>query len=130
MNSTAFLRRVLALDAAGSAAFGLLLCLAAAPLAPLFGLGERLLFGAGLLLLPWVAFLAWLASRPVPPAPLVWLVIFGNAAWAAESFLLISTQSARITGLGTAFVAGQALAVLVLALLEYAGLRRMQASAA
>ena len=130
MNSPAFLRRVLALDSASCAMIGLLLCLGAAPLSGLFGLGERLLFGAGLLLLPLAAFIAWLASRPSPPSPLVWLVIVGNVAWTAESFLLIVTESAKITALGTAFVAVQAVAVLALALLEYAGLRRMRASAA
>jgi hypothetical protein len=130
MNNPVFLRRVLALDSASCAAIGLLLCLDAAPLSALFGLGERLLFGAGLLLLPLAAFIAWLASRPAPPSLLVWLVIVGNVAWTAESFLLIETEAARITALGTAFVAGQAVAVLGLALLEYAGLRRMRAAAA
>lgn len=126
MNSPAFLRRVLALDSASCAMIGLLLCLGAGPLSGLFGLGERLLFGAGLLLLPLAAFIAWLASRPSPPSPLVWLVIAGNAAWTAESFLLIESEAARITALGTAFVAIQAVAVLGLALLEYIGLRKLR----
>jgi hypothetical protein len=129
MNSPAFLRRVLALDSASCLALGLLLALGAGPLAELFGLGERLLFGAGLLLLPLAAFIAWLASRAVPPAPLVWLVIVGNLAWTAESFLLISTEAGRTTALGTAFVAAQAAAVLAVTALEYAGLRRMRAAA-
>jgi hypothetical protein len=129
MNSPAFLRRVLALDSASCAMIGLLLTLGAEPLSGIFGLGERLLFGAGLLLLPLAAFIAWLASRPAPPSPLVWVVILGNAAWTAESFLLISTESGRITALGTAFVAAQAVAVLGLSMLEYAGLRRMRATA-
>lgn len=128
MNSPLVLRRVLALDSASCATIGLLLCLDAAALSQLFGLGERLLFGAGLLLLPLAAFIAWLASRPTPPAALVWLVIAGNVAWAAESFLLIATEGARITALGTVFVAGQALAVLAITALEYAGLRRMRAA--
>ncbi|HEX8222728.1 MAG TPA: hypothetical protein VF605_02800 [Allosphingosinicella sp.] len=129
MNPTVFLRRILALDAASCALLGLLLSLDAAALSPLFGLGERLLLGAGLLLLPLAAFIGWLATRPSPPRPLVWLVIVGNVAWTAESFLLIATESGRITALGTAFVAGQAAAVLVVALLEYAGLRRIPATA-
>ncbi len=126
MNSPAFLRRVLTLDSASCLAIGLLLCLGAGPLSGLFGLGERLLFGAGLLLLPLAALIGWLASRPAPPTTLVWLVIAGNVAWTAESVLLIETEAGRITALGTAFVAGQALAVLGLALLEYAGLRRLK----
>ena len=128
MNSPAFLRRVLALDSASCVLIGLTLTLGAEPLSGLFGLGERLLLGAGLLLLPLAAFIGWLASRPVPPSPLVWLLIVGNAAWTAESFLLISTEAGRITAPGTAFVAAQALAVLGVALLEYAGLRRIRAA--
>ena len=130
MNSPAFLRRVLALDSASCALIGLLLCLGAAPLSGLLGLGERLLFGAGLLLLPLAAFIVWLASRATPPSALVWVVVAGNAVWTAESFLLISTEAGRITALGTAFVAAQAVAVSGLALLEYAGLRRMRPAAA
>ena len=86
------------------------------------------MFGAGLLLLPLAAFIAWLASRPSPPSALVWIVIVGNLAWTAESFLLISMESARITALGTAFVAAQAVAVLGITALEYAGLKRMRAA--
>ncbi|HEX8309107.1 MAG TPA: hypothetical protein VF645_11895 [Allosphingosinicella sp.] len=129
MTNPVFLRRVLALDSASCAAIGLLLSLGAEPLSELFGLGERLLFGAGLLLLPLAAFLAWLASRPAPPTPLVWTVIVGNVAWTAESFLLISTEAGKITAVGTSFVAAQAIAVLGISLLEYVGLRRMRAAA-
>ena len=129
MNSPVFLRRVLALDSAGCLAIGLLLALGAGPLSALFGLGERLLFGAGLLLLPLAAFIAWLASRPAPPSALVWLLIVGNLAWTAESLLLISTESPRITALGAAFVAAQAVAVLGVTLLEYVGVRRLRLAA-
>ena len=128
MTNPAFLRRVLALDSASCAMIGLLLALGAGPLSDLFGLGERLLFGAGLFLLPLAAFIAWLASRPVPPSALVWFVIVGNAAWTAESFLLIASEAGRITAPGTAFVAAQALAVLGVAVLEYVGLRRIRAA--
>jgi hypothetical protein len=128
MSSTLFLRRILGLDSASCAAMGLLMSLDSAALAPLFGLPRDLIFAAGLALLPLAAFIGWLASRPSPPSPLVWLVIVGNVAWTAESMLLISEQAGRITPLGTTFVAGQALAVLALALLEYAGLRRAVAT--
>ena len=130
MASTDFLRRILALDSASCAAMGLALGLGAGPLAGLFGLPVGLVRTAGLLLLPLAAFIAWLASRPAPPPLLVWAVIVGNLGWTAESLLLIANESGRITPPGTAFVAGQAAAVLIVAMLEYAGLRRMRAGTA
>ena len=129
MTSTMFLRRILTLDALSCAGMGLAMGLAAAPLAPLFGLPEGLVRSAGLLLLPLAAFIGWLASRPSPPRLLVWVVIVGNLGWTAESFALIGQHGTTITALGTAFVAVQALAVLALAGLEYAGLRRTRAGA-
>jgi hypothetical protein len=126
MNSSLFLRRVLALDALSCFGMGLLMGLGAAPLAPLLGLPQPLVRTAGLLLLPLAAFIAWLASRPAPPRALVWVVILGNLGWTAESFLLVGQARPGITALGTGFVTAQALAVLTLAALEYSGLRRLR----
>ena len=127
MSQTLFLRRVLALDSLSCLTMGLAMSLGAAALAPLFGLPEPLLRLAGLALLPLAAFIGWLASRPVPPRALVWLVVIGNLGWTAESFAVIAQQ--QPTALGTAFVAAQALAVLGLSGLEYLGLRKMRATA-
>ena len=129
MSSTLFLRRVLALDALSCAGMGVLLAAAAAPLAPLFGLPEGLVRGAGLLLLPLAAFIGGLASRPSPPPFLVWVVIVGNLGWAVESFVLVGQYGPSITAIGTAFVAAQALTVLALGGLEFIGLRRIRAEA-
>lgn len=123
MASTLFLRRILALDAVSCASMGLLMGLGATFLAPLFGLPEGLIRGAGLLLLPLAAFIGWLASRDRPAPLFVWLVILGNLGWVVESFVTIGALQG-ITGAGTAFVAVQALAVLTLSFLEWVGLRR------
>ena len=128
MPNTLFLRRILALDALSCLAMGLLTGVGAAPLAPLFGLPETLLRVAGLALLPLAAFIFWLATRPSPPRPLVWVVILGNLGWTAESFLTLGQSQA--TPLGTAFVSAQAVAVLGLAVLEYAGIRKAATVAA
>src|SRR3546814_14659846 len=85
MSSTLFLRRVLALDALSCAGMGVLLAAAAAPLAPLFGLPEGLVRGAGLLLLPLAAFIGGLASPPSPPPPLHVVVIDGHSGWGRET---------------------------------------------
>ncbi len=127
MPSTLFLRRILALDSLSCLALGLAMGLGAATLAPLFGLPEPLVRIAGLALLPLGAFIFWLASRPAPPPALVWVVILGNVGWTAESFVVLGQS--QPTGLGTAFVAAQAAAVLGLAALEYVGLRKARVTA-
>jgi hypothetical protein len=127
MNTNLFLRRILALDSLSCLIMGLAMGLGAASLAPLLGLPEPLIRIAGLLLLPLAAFIGWLAARPNPTRLLVWIVILGNLGWTAESFAVIAQH--QPTGLGTTFVAVQALAVLGLAGLEYLGLRRAAAAA-
>ena len=128
MSNPLFLRRVLALDSLSCLFIGLLMALGAAALAPLFGLPESLLRFAGLALLPLAAVIGWLASRPNPPRALVFVVIVGNLGWTAESFLTLAQSQA--SALGTTFVTAQAVAVLGLALLEYAGLRKAAMAAA
>ncbi|HYI64702.1 MAG TPA: hypothetical protein VEW71_07440 [Allosphingosinicella sp.] len=128
MSQALFLRRVLALDSLSCLSIGLIMGLGAAALAPSFGLPEPLVRIAGLVLLPLAAFIGWLASSKAPLRPLVWVVILGNLAWTAESFILIGQQGA-ITALGTAFVSAQALAVLGLAALEYVGLKKVRVAA-
>ena len=122
MSNNLFLRRILALDSLSCLAMGLLMGVGAASLAPLFGLPGPLVRFAGLALLPLAAFIGWLATRPNPPRALVWIVIIGNIAWTAESFIALGQHQA--TALGTAFVTAQALAVSGLALLEYVGIRK------
>src|ERR1043165_5756136 len=128
MSNTLFLRRILALDSLSCLIMGLLMGLGAASLAPLFGLPEPLVRIAGLALLPLAAFIGWLASRPNPPRPLVWMVILGNLPWTAESFVALGQSQA--SALGTAFVSAQAVAVLGLAMLEYLGIRKASAAIA
>jgi hypothetical protein len=128
MSPNPFLRRVLALDALSCAGMGLLMSVAAAPLGLLFGLPEEVVRGAGLLLLPIAVFIGWLALPTVPSRLLVWAVIIGNLGWTVESFVLLGRYTTT-TAIGTAFVSAQALAVLALAILEYAGLRRFGAAA-
>ena len=127
MQNNLFLRRILALDSLSCLAMGLLLALAAASLAPLFGLPETLLRVAGLALLPVGAFMGWLAARAEPPRPLVWVVIAGNLVWAIESVIILGQFAP--TALGTASVSAQAAAVLGITALEYVGLRKAAVAA-
>lgn len=119
-----FLRRVLALDAVTSGAMGALLVLAQVPLSSLLGLSSSLLFWAGLSLLPFAAFVGWLATRELPPRVGVWAVVLINALWVIDSFVLLATGWPDLTLLGKVFVVFQAVAVAVFAELQFFGLRR------
>ena len=118
------LRRVLLADAAVSALIGAVLAVDAGLFAEPLGLPAALLRLAGLSLLPFAAALAYLAMRPAVPRRAVWAVVAYDALWAVESAALLLSGWVEPTGLGTAFVLGQAVAVLVFAELTWIGLRR------
>lgn len=125
ISASTFLRRVLALDAGLSATMGILMVLAVTPLSSLLGLPSSLLTGAGLSLLPFAAFVGWLATRETPPRLGVWVVILINLLWTVDSFVLLASGWVEPTLLGKAFVIFQAVVVAVLAELEFIGVRRV-----
>ncbi|KPF70670.1 hypothetical protein IP69_09055 [Bosea sp. AAP35] len=124
IQSSRFLRNALALDAAACAATGLLLSLAAGPLAGPLGLPESFLRGAGLVLLPCAAVLALFANRETLPRLAVFAVIGLNLLWIADSIAILMAGWFSPTGLGIAFVLAQAGAVAVVTELEVIGLKR------
>lgn len=127
--SSSFLRRALMLDAVASGAAGLLMISGAGLLEGLLGLPAALLRGAGLMLVPYVAFVIWAGTRETISRPAVWTIIAANALWAAASGLLLVSGLVAPTLLGYAFVIGQAAVVAVLGELQYVGLRRPTAAA-
>lgn len=130
VSGSTFLRRVLALDAVTSGVMGAVLVLAVAPLSSLLGLPTFLLTWAGLSLVPFAAFVGWLATRELPPRAGVWAVIVCNAFWAVDSIVLLVSGWVEPTFLGTVFVVFQALVVAVLAEFQFSGLRRARRLAA
>jgi hypothetical protein len=129
IQSSPLLRNALALDAAACAGMGLLLAAAAGPLAAPLGLPESFLRGAGLVLLPCAALLGWLASRRVLPRLAVYAVIGINLLWIADSIAILLMGWFAPTGLGIAFVLGQAAAVAIVTELEAIGFKRSGAAA-
>lgn len=125
-----FLRRVLLADAVISGAAGLLMFLGAGLLASLLQLPEALLRYAGLILLPWFAFVAYIATRDSPPRSAVWAVIVINTLWVAGSIVLLLSGWVAPNALGVAFVIAQALVVGILAEMQYFGLRRSRTTSA
>ena len=124
IRSYSFLRRILLVDAVSSGAMGIGVLALSGALANLLQLPEALLTEAGLILLPFAAFVGFLASRPEPSRLGVWIVIGLNVAWAIDSVVLLFTGWVAPNLLGYAFVIGQAAVVGVLADLEYVGLKR------
>lgn len=127
--SSTFLRRALILDAVASGATGLLMIAGAGLIDGSLGLPAALLRGAGLVLVPYVAFVAYVGTREAIARPAVWTVIAANALWAVASALLLVSGWVAPTALGYAFVIGQAVVVALLGELQYVGLRRPMATA-
>jgi hypothetical protein len=119
-----FLRNALRLDAAACAATGLLLAVAAGTLSVPLGFPAAFLRGAGLVLLPCAALLAWLCSRETLPRLAIVAVIGVNVLWIAESIAILLMGWFAPSGLGIAFVLAQAAAVALVTELEIVGLKR------
>lgn len=126
-NTKPDVRPILALDALTCLAAGALMLLGAGLLSPLLGLPSMLLTVAGASLLPIAALFAWMSRQPASPPPLLPLAVVGNIAWVLGSIAVLVVCSPSL--LGVVFVAGQAAAVAVLALLESRALGRMTVSA-
>jgi hypothetical protein len=129
MNRNTFLRYALLADAVASGATGLLLIAGADLLTGLLGLPVALMREAGLLLVPYVALVAFVGTRETISRPAVHAIIVLNVLWVAASIGLLMGGSVAPTALGTAFVIAQAVAVGVFAELQFVGLRRTQAAA-
>ncbi len=127
--SPRFLSRVMWADAVSCAATGALQLSFTGALASLTGLPVALLVGTGVFLLVYAAAAAAMASRRTPPRSLIGLVVAGNFGWAAACVALVASGAVAVTGLGMAWVIAQAITVVLLAELQWTGLRRSRASA-
>lgn len=124
IRSSSFLRRVLLIDAVSSGGMGVAMILFSALLADVLALPADLISQAGVVLIPFAAFVGYLATRAELSRLAVWSVIALNVVWAIDSFVLLMTGWVSPNALGYAFVIGQAVVVAVLADLEYVGLRK------
>ncbi len=121
---SSLLRKALLADTVLSGLTGLLLVLAAGPLAAPLGLPVGMLRWSGIILIPFAAFVARVRAQERIQRPLVFAIVACNALWALDSVLLLFTGWIEPTLPGEVFVAGQAIVVAMLAELEFVGLRR------
>jgi len=122
--SNLFLRYALLADAIASGASGLLMIAGADPLTSVLGLPVALIRESGLLLVPFVALVAFVGTREVIPLGAVKAIVALNVLWVLGSVGLLVGGFVAPTVLGYAVVIMQAVAVGVLAELEIIGLRR------
>ena len=127
--SPRFLPNVMWADAASCAATGALQVAFTDALARLTGLPSSLLMGTGVFLLAYAAMAAFVASRSTPPRGLICLVVAGNFGWAAACIALLVSGVFAVSALGMAWVLAQAACVVVLAELQWTGLRRTRGGA-
>ncbi|HEU4328144.1 MAG TPA: hypothetical protein VFS21_33720 [Roseiflexaceae bacterium] len=118
------LRRALLIDAGVTAVTALAMAGGAPLLSGLLALPEPLLRYAGLSLVPFVALVAFVATRPQLSHTGVWAVIGLNALWVVASVALLLGGMVAPNALGYGFVLFQAAVVAVFAELQFLGLRR------
>ena len=119
-----FLRLTLLADAAASGATGLLALVGGGYLEELLGVPAALLREAGLILLPYVAFVVYVGTRESLARPAIWAIIVCNVLWTGASVAFLVGQWITPTALGYAFVIGQASIAALFAGLQYLGLQR------
>jgi hypothetical protein len=124
-----FLRNALLADAVASGATGLIMIAGAGFLADFLNLPFALLREAGLVLIPYVAFVAYVGSRASMSRAAVWAIISANMLWAAASLLLLLSGWIAPNPLGYTFIVAQAAVVAVFGELQFIGMRRPMATA-
>ena len=119
-----FLRRVLLFDAATCLLTGAVMLAAGGAVERLLAIPAQVSGALGVVLLAFGAAVAWVGTRPHLLRPAVWGIIALNALWAIESVLALAFGWLEPNALGQAFIIGQAVAVAVIAELQFVGLRR------
>lgn len=112
------LKTILTLDAIVCAAAAALQLAFANPLSPLLGLAVPLLVGSGVFLVAYVALLLLMARAENIWPWLLQLVVCGNVAWGLGC-LVLAFDVPGVTGLGTAYLLVNTLAVFVVAALQW-----------
>ena len=122
------LRQALRGNGVFSAVSGLVLVLAARPLATFMGLAWPLaLTGIGLVLLPYAAFLFWVTAQAEIDQRAAKTAVILDALWVVGSILLLLTDWLNLSAAGNWTVALLAEAVLTFCILQAVGLRRSRA---
>jgi hypothetical protein len=119
-----FLRRVLLLDASTCLITGMVMLTASGTLERLLAIPAPLSRVLAVVLLIFGGLVAWVGTRRHLMRSAVWAIVTLNALWAVESLLTLAFGWLDPNALGRAFIIVQAVAVAVIAELQFIGLRR------
>jgi len=122
--SSPLLRKALLADAVISGVTGLLMLFGAGFLSGMLDLPEAFLRFAGLVLLPYVVFVAYVTFQQPISRTAAWVVIVFNDLWAAASIILLLGNWVKPNILGIAFVLIQALVVAGFSGIQFLAVRR------
>lgn len=123
------LKLALYADAAGTASLAALQLALPSQLGEQLSLPVELVTESGIFMAGYAALLVYLANARRVWAAVVRFIAFGNVGWAAACLALAATSLVSPNGLGVAYLGFQAVAVLVFAWFELAGLRSSAAAA-
>ena len=124
ISSSNFLRYLLWADAISCLACGLLQVALPGSLGKWLGLSPILLADTGTFLLLYGGAVAFLATRTRVSRAIIRLLIAGNVAWGMACMAGVLDVGMEPTVLGKAYLVAQTLTVVVLAELQYLGLRQ------
>jgi hypothetical protein len=124
-DATRLLRRALAVNAWITAANAVAFLAGGHLLAPIFGLPASTLWVLGAALLAFAAHARHVARKPAPSRGEALYFVAADVAYVAGSVVVLLGFPNLMTGLGRLFFAAAADVVALLAVAEYAGLRRM-----
>jgi hypothetical protein len=125
-----FLRKVLLFDASTCVLTGVVMLSAAPTVEQLLAIPAPLSRTLALLLLIFGGAVAWVGTRDGLMRGAVWTILILNALWAIESLLALGFRWLEPTAPGRVFIIVQAIAVGVIAALQFIGLRRARTAAA
>ena len=123
------LKLALYADAAGTVSLAALQLALPSPLSQQLSLPVELLTETGIFMAAYAALLVYLANARRVWAAVIRFIAIGNLGWAAACLALAATSIVSPSGLGVAYLAFQAVAVIGFAALELAGLRASASAA-
>lgn len=110
-------------DAVICGALAALAIVAASPLSDAMDLPANLIRGAGIVLIPYVVYLAVIVARNVLTTATIRVAVLVNILWAVGCAVVLLSGHVEPNALGVVFIAVQAAGVLLIGAIQHLGAR-------